>query len=97
MAFALPLERKQLDVAFSEEEGDFQVTAKGFPGNLRLAKERRKWLSARFDVKDFLTIADVLDSEKLKPAGKARRLIVIEGDDLDREGHEGQLELTGAD
>lgn len=97
MAFALPLERKQLDVAFSEEEGDFQVTAKGFPGSLRLAKERRKWLGARFGVKDFLTIAEVLDSEKLKPAGKARRLIVIEGDDLDKEGHEGQLELTGAD
>jgi hypothetical protein len=97
MAFALPMERKQLQIAFTEQEGNFQVTANGFAGNLRLAKERRKWLSARFDVKDFLTIADVLDSEKLRPGGKARRLIIVEGDDLDKEGHEGQLELTGAD
>ncbi len=97
MAFALPVERRQLHVVFSEEEGDFGLTANGFDGNLRLAKERRRWLSAYFDVKDFLTIADVLDSEKLKPAGKARRLIIIEGDEFDKEGHEGQLELTGAD
>lgn len=95
MAFALPIKRDQIKVDYVENFGGFQVSVSGFQGNLVVAENRRKWLKQKFGVKDFLHIADVLDSDKLKPASKSRRFIVVEGQELDKQGHEGELELEG--
>lgn len=97
MAFALPMERKQLNIIFASNEKKFIVNTKNFHGNLAVAEQRRKWLSDNFKVKNFLKITDVLDGDRLKPASRARQLIVVEGREFDREGHEGQLQLAGAD
>lgn len=107
MAFALPAARKNLHVAYSSAGKGFRVTDEGAgdlserrnaqTGNLVLASERRKWLADRYKVKDFLTVAEALDSEKLKGAHRGRSVIVVEGLEFDSEGHEGQLQLTGAE
>jgi len=96
MAFALPLKRDQLRVAFSTDRKTFQVKAADFDGDLTQAEQRRKWLTAHWKVKKFLTIAEVLDSDELKLMRKPPRLIVVHGREFDITGHEGQLQLTGA-
>jgi len=93
MAFSLPIQREKLNISYDKS---FQVTAEGFDGNLTVAEERRKWLTSSFQVKDFLTINEVMDSDKLKKSGKSRKIIIIYGNEIDKEGHEGQLELAGA-
>jgi len=97
MALALPMERKKLRIECAANGKGFSVVAENFDGNLGVASERRRWLSETFGVKDFLTITDVLDSEKLRSPGKGRRFLVVEGGEFDMEGHEGQLKLTGAE
>lgn len=97
MAFALPIEREKLNVTYTPKDKGFCVSAQGFDGNLVYAEERRKWLSKYFKVKEFLSIADVLDSDKLKPGSSPLKLIVIVGAEFDSEGHEGKLKLTGAE
>ena len=97
MALALPIERKKLRIECFADGKGFSVAAENFDGNLGIASERRRWLSETFGVKDFLTITDVLDSEKLRSPGKGRRLLVVEGGEFDMEGHEGQLQLGGAE
>jgi len=96
MAFALLMTKTKLCIDFLTGKGVFQVTAKGFDGNLTIAEQRRRWLKSAFGVKDFLTISDVLDSDKLKTPSKVRRLIVVESLEVDQDGHDGQLQLTGA-
>lgn len=97
MAFALPNERKNLHFECLADGKGFSIGAKDFSGNLAVAGERRKWLSEHFGVKEILSISDIFEGEKLKPAGKSRRLIVVEGNEFDLEGHEGQLQLIGTD
>ena len=95
MTFALPIEREKINMECSADGKGFSIKAEGFSGNLAVVGERRKWLSENLGVKDFLSISDIFDSEKLRPAGKSRRLIAVEGDEFDSEGHEGQLKLMG--
>ena len=94
MAFALPLKRDQLRVELQPDKS-FQVSAVSVSSNLAEAQARRDWLAARYAVKEFLSIADVVDGDQLK-RGRAPRLVVVHGDVLDKAGHEGQLQLTGA-
>ena len=96
MPFALPVTRDALRVRLSPDHKAFQVSATGFDADLALAEGRRRWLAARWNVKEFVTIAEVLDGDILKQSGKLPRLIVIHGDEFDHAGHEGQLQLTGA-
>jgi hypothetical protein len=96
MAFALPLPRGQLQVGVTGD-GRFQVSAEGFRGNLALAQDRARWLAERFGVQDLLSVADVLDGEKLASPTRKRRLVVVCGAEFDHEGHEGQLQWSGAD
>ena len=95
MALALPVARDKVHVGLTSDGKNFVVKADGFNGNLTLAAERRNWLEQCLEVKDCLGIDDILDGEKLKPAGKTRRLIAVYGKELDQ--HDGQLQLTGAD
>jgi PglZ domain len=95
MAFALPVKREKLHVDLSADQKTFVVTADGFDGDLKWAEQRRKWLVAQLDVKEWLEIADVLDGENLKKKGRSRKLIAVHADELD--SHDGQLKLTGAD
>ena len=95
MAFALPVNRTDLTVEYKTDKKSFCVTAKDFSGDLKWAKERRKFLKEKFGCKDYLEITDVFDPAKLKKATKSRRLIAIHADELD--SHDGQLKLTGAD
>jgi len=96
MAFALPMKRDQLHVDLTADRKTFRVTADGFDGDLAIAEQRRKWLTKYADAKEFFSIAEVLDSDKLKRTGKLPKLIVVQGAELDHSGHEGQLQLTGA-
>ncbi len=96
MAFALPLKRHQLLVEIAGGQKEFRVKAAAFDGDLTQAEARRKWLAAQFEVKKFLTIADVLDSEQLAGLRRLPRLLVVHGAEFDQAGHEGQLQLTGA-
>ena len=96
MAFALPIKRHQLHVDYLADRRAFRVKAVGFEGDLAQAEQRRKWLRAQWKVTKFLTIAEVLDRDELKPTRRLPRLMVVQGSEFDRTGHEGQLQLTGA-
>ena len=94
MAFALPMDRSKLSV---EHDGkDFHVRAEGFRGDLTVAEQRRKWMASAAGAKEFLTITEVIDGEKLRRAPKLPRLLVVQGDEFDTAGHDGELKLTGA-
>ncbi len=97
MPFALPLKRELLRVALSNDKNTFCVRAQGFSGDLALAQERRKWLEIHTGARKFLSIADVLDSDKLKNPGRSKAILIVHGDTFDIEGHEGQLKLEGAE
>lgn len=95
MAFALPMDTAKLKVHLTPDKKGFRVTAENFKGDLTQAEQRRQWLSQNFGARDFLTVAEVLDSEKLskKTTGS---LLIVNGIEIDEAGHEGQLQLTGA-
>lgn len=97
MAFALPVERGKLHVSLDAERRGFQVSADGWKGDLTVAEQRRKWLGKQFSVTDFLSIEAVLNPETLQPGARPKRLLVLHGNELDSDGHEGQLKLSGAD
>lgn len=95
MAFALPMARKHLHVSLADDNKSFVVKADDFTGDLKWAKDRRKWMKDKMGCKDWLEMKDVFDSEALKKPSKTRRMIVVHGDELD--DHDGELELTGTD
>ena len=96
MAFALPISKKKLQVSLSDDNKTFVVTADDFEGDLKWAKERRKWLKDKVGCKDWLEMSEIFsDPEALKKPSKTRRMIAIHGDELD--DHDGELELTGTD
>ncbi|MFC1596348.1 PglZ domain-containing protein [Planctomycetota bacterium] len=95
MAFAMPIARNSLQVGLSADGKDFLVTADGIGGNLCVAEQRRQWLKKNLEVKDCLTIDEILDGETLKKASRARRLIAVYGKEFDR--HDGELQITGAE
>lgn len=97
MAFAMPVKRELLSVTLSKDKNSFCVKAEGFNGDLVLAEQRRKWLGKNIGANDFLSVSDVLDSDKLKSPGRKRKLIIIHGAEFDSEGHEGRLKLKGTD
>ncbi|MBI4602609.1 MAG: hypothetical protein HY721_11680 [Planctomycetes bacterium] len=79
----------------------FRVTAEGFEGDLSQAASRREWLRAAFKLKEkgVLQVGGVLDAdaaESLSPKAVGKLLFVL-GDELDVDGHEGQLKLTGSE
>ena len=97
MAMALPVKRDELNVSLRCDQNDIQVTVQGFAGDLAVAANRRSFLTAKLGAKDFLSIKDVFDGEKLKPPTKARRIVVVEGSDIDTSGHDGELSWQGTE
>jgi hypothetical protein len=95
MGFALPTTRGSLHVSVGQNE-QFLVAIDGFDGNLSIASERRRWLTQTLGIKDTLAIADVLGGATIPKAGRTR-MIAVFGDEFDLAGHDGQLELTGAE
>ena len=96
MAFALPAKRQDFQVTLEANRTGFRVTASGSNLDLSVAANRRKWLADQRGVKNVLSVADVLDGQIPKEVGK-RRLLVVYGAEFDTEGHDGQLQLTGAE
>jgi len=94
MAYALPIGRDRFRVTIAAD-GKLCIHAANFDGDLKWAKERRRWLKENYACKDWFEIADIFEPDKLKRATKTRKLIAIHGDELD--SHDGQLELTGVD
>lgn len=95
MAYALPMARDQLAVTMDEGSEGLRVSAAGFSGSLAVASTRREWLSKALGVKDFYTINEVLDWQA-RPLAKPKALIVVECQELDKAGHPGELQLSGA-
>lgn len=95
MAFALPISRECLRVELEDASKGFTVFAAGSDGDLTAAANRRKWLTATFGVKAFYTINDIVEGQ-LKPAGRQTAVAVVEGSELDKAGHPGDLQIFGA-
>jgi hypothetical protein len=97
MALALPGSAAQ--IATRIESGGWVVTAEGFLGNLSQAAPRRDWLRQRHKLKDraILSVEDVLTQSSDPLTAKALgRLVFVFGDELDSDGHEGRLKITGS-
>lgn len=94
MPFALPMKRDKLHVDLAADGKTFEVTAEGFSGDLKIAEQRRKWLKENYDVKDWLTMAEVLDGDGLKKPGRGRKMVAVHAAEFD--DHDGHLQLTGA-
>lgn len=95
MAFALPISREGLRVELEDASKGFSVFAADSDGDLSAVANRRKWLTATFDVKTFYTINDIVEGQ-LKPAGRQKAMVVVEGSELDKAGHPGDLHIFGA-
>lgn len=97
MAFCLPgaADRLSTDV----ESDAWVVKAEGFPGNLANAAQRREWLRQRFKLKEraVLSVDEVLTpGEEPLSVKNLGRLVFVFGDEVDSDGHEGRLKLTGS-
>ncbi|HLU48752.1 MAG TPA: PglZ domain-containing protein, partial [Planctomycetota bacterium] len=97
MAFALAEDPKELKVELEKEE-KWRVTEASGEYDLSIASERREWLRKRFKSKSnaITTVKTVLDDAPPTPK-ESGRLVFVFGDELDAQGHEGELEFTGAD
>ena len=74
------------------------VTASDSTQDLTAAEARREWLRRRFKLKPASTtdVKSLLDLPAPSPKESGRLLFVF-GDELDTQGHEGELKFTGAD
>lgn len=96
MAFGLPMSRDRLKVDWRQGWKSPRVVAEGFSGDLAIAEQRRGWLKANLGVHEVLSVADVIDGYKARKAPRAGKIVVVEGSELDTQGHEGLLKLSGA-
>ena len=98
MAFALPIPRSKLHVTWNTgKRPQWSVTTDGWTGDLTVADNRRRWLTDQGGAKACLTTHEVLDGARLRDLGDPAKLLFVYGDEFDRDGHEGALELSGAD
>lgn len=97
MAFALPMPRSALTVTMAPDAGRFCIQAFGFPDDLTSKQHRERWLDSRIKAAAHLTVNDVLEDRAPAATSRSRRIVVVHGAELDTTGHEGRLEMTGAD
>lgn len=98
MPFALPIPRSALTVSYTTgKRPQWSVTAEGSSDDLTVAEHRRRWLVKKGGAKACLTTHEVLEGARLRELGDAQKLIMVYGDEFDRDGHEGALELSGAE
>ena len=102
MPFCLPGLADKLRVALPAKPATFwRVTAEGVPGDLTQAAARREWLRKTFKLKDkgVMTVTELFEAQgpdglNVKEMG---RLAFVFGDELDKDGHDDQLAITGTD
>lgn len=102
MPYALPDAPSSLEVSLTDKKPSrWLVTSQKAPGDLTVADNRREWLKTTYKVKEraFLTISEIIDPKTTKETtGKTLgKHIFIFGSEFDSEGHEGQLQISGAD
>ncbi len=98
MPFALPIPRSKLHVAWTTgKRPQWSVTTDGWSGDLTVAENRRRWLIEKGGAKACLTTHEVLEGARLRELGEPGKLLFVYGDEFDRDGHEGSLELSGAE
>jgi hypothetical protein len=87
----------KVEIAAAASSG-WRVSAPGAPGDLTTAEARREWLRRRFKLKPaaLTDVQAVLDQPPPVPR-EAGRLLVVVGDEFDAQGHEGELQFSGAD
>jgi len=97
MPYCLPLASANLQVELGAG-AVWSVTVDGFKGDLTRADKRREWLKKTFKLKDksIMSDHDVLDAGEIS-AQNLGKLLFVFGDVFDKEGHEGQLKLTGSE
>lgn len=98
MPFALAEEVSGLVVELrAETPSHWRVTARDATHDLASPEGRREWLRRKFKLKPqaITDVKSVLDS----PLGPkdAGRLLFVFGDEFDAQGHEGELQFTGAE
>lgn len=96
-AFALPIAQASFRCSLPEGAKGFRMEIDGFTGDLAIKDQRRKWLSEKLGAHAFHAMNDVIEGRVEKVNPRSKRIIVVEGDEFDTEGHDGQLELEGAD
>lgn len=101
MAYALPINPKDIEIKLDKDS--FTVTTSGFTGNLAVLAKRRDFLSGHFKLREikgkhFKTIKEILtaspDDVNAKNLGK---ILFVFGDQLDKEGHDDELQFSGAE
>jgi hypothetical protein len=98
MPFALPIPRSALTISWaSGKRSQWSVTTEGGSDDLTIAANRRNWLTKKGGAKACLTTHEVLEGARLRELGEPAKLIMVYGDEFDRDGHEGALELSGAE
>jgi hypothetical protein len=101
MAYALPINHQGIEVKIEKES--FSVTTEGFTGNLAVLAKRRDFLAGHFKLRDkkakhFSSVKELLksapDDINIREFGK---ILFVFGDQLDKEGHDDELQFSGAD
>lgn len=99
MPFALADSAADLTVELTTEDPpQWRVTARDSKQDLTAAEARREWLRHRFKLKAaaITNVSAIVDGQPPTPK-EAGRLLFVFGAELDKQGHEGELELKGAD
>ncbi len=97
MAFALPMSRENLSVTLQPEARGLRVEADGFVGDLAIKQQREQWLRTKLRAVACIGVDDVIADRFEGASPRSKRLLVVHGMEFDTAGHEGQLELRGAD
>ena len=101
MTYALPINPRDIEVKI--EKDFFTITTSGFTGNLSILSRRRDFLAAHFKLREtktkhFTTVKEILsaspDDINAKDLGK---ILFVFGDQLDKEGHDDELQFSGAE
>lgn len=103
MAFSLPEVAENASISLPEKDGSFSIQVPHLKGNLAIAEKRREYLRQYYHLQEkkakyFLTVKELLD---IPPENRTHRIlgkmVFVFGDELDKDGHEDQLIITGAD
>lgn len=99
MPFALADDADRLTVELTAEtSARWRVTSSDANQDLTEAEARREWLRKRFKLNATATtdVKSLLTSDPPSPKESGRMLFAF-GDEFDSQGHEGELEFSGAD
>lgn len=99
MPFGLAEEPSALRVELtSETPARWRVTVPSAGGDLTSAEARREWLQRRFRLKAhaIIDVKSILDAPVPSPRDVGKLLFVF-GDEFDTQGHEGELQFSGAE